>query len=251
MIPVLNIDISEVIEATSMKKEDMQALSYSITEKVKVAFMNSWTSEVNKALHSTRDEYKKGMYVERLDETTVEVGLTSRQSQLAVDLEEGKNPFDQKEGFSKSSKAKRKVGGGWYITIPYRHATSEAVAESSVFSDKMPKVVEMLAKKKKEPLKKSDLPDPFNKTKTRERIDKSGTSFGAYEHKHPIHEGLGRKGSANHGHYMTFRRVSDNSDPMSWVHPGFAAKDLMEKAFNKLDIGSIIAIAKDEYLGIL
>ena len=35
--------------------------------------------------------------------------------------------------------------------------------------------------------------------------------------------------------YNSFRRVSDKSDPSSWIHPGFTAANLAEKAFDNFE----------------
>jgi hypothetical protein len=37
------------------------------------------------------------------------------------------------------------------------------------------------------------------------------------------------------GMYNVFRRVSDKSDPNSWIHPGFKSKDFLSQVSNKID----------------
>ena len=51
-----------------------------------------------------------------------------------------------------------------------------------------------------------------------------------------------------HGQYMTFRRVSDQSDPNSWIHKGFTAYNLMGKTLDKFPIDTIISNIKEDFL---
>ena len=51
-------------------------------------------------------------------------------------------------------------------------------------------------------------------------------SWKGYQRKHKKYDGLTRiiksYQKTNQSQYITFRRVSDNSDPNSWWHPGFS-----------------------------
>ena len=47
---------------------------------------------------------------------------------------------------------------------------------------------------------------------------------------------------------MSFRRISDNSDTNSWQHPGFVAKNLKDKALDRVDIGQEVDKIIDNYL---
>ena len=47
---------------------------------------------------------------------------------------------------------------------------------------------------------------------------------------------------------MTFRVVSDKSDPMSWTHPGSTAKDFSSVAMQNMDWQSILASSKNNFL---
>ena len=49
---------------------------------------------------------------------------------------------------------------------------------------------------------------------------------------------------------MNFRRVSENSDPGAWIHPGFEAKHLMEAAIDEMDVDNIVDQTVDEFLSL-
>lgn len=59
-----------------------------------------------------------------------------------------------------------------------------------------------------------------------------------YKHKTDIFAGMVRKeqtyGAATQNSYTTFRAVSDNSDPASWVHPGIIRHDFFGKAAKRV-----------------
>jgi hypothetical protein len=129
-------------------------------------------------------------------------------------LEEGFSAFDQKNGFMNSKHIKRKKDGGWYLTIPFRHRTP-GTAGSAVGGQAMPDDIYAQARALKggEKLTGTETNYPPQ------------TSWKGYEHKSGIYEGMKRitktYNIATQNMYMTFRRVSDKSDPDSWWHPGF------------------------------
>ena len=47
---------------------------------------------------------------------------------------------------------------------------------------------------------------------------------------------------------MTFRRVSDKSDPNSWIHPGFDARKFMDKALDQTQIPQVVDMVLDNFL---
>ena len=245
MLPV-SIDISDTINEFSLTREQANQLSKYILDSVVDSFVRIWEENVDNTLHQTRAEYKKGIFQETPDEHTIIVGLTPRQSSLSMMLEDGATSFDIKEGFEKSSKKHLKKDGGWYLSVPFRFATSEAVAESMSFSNQLPRPIEKLAKNNAgKPLTIEQIPSPYNK------IGQNATSN--YTHKFNIYEGLHREeigsGTEKRGGYMNFRRISDKSDKDAWIHPGFEAHKFMEKSMNDLDVGNVVDHAIDEFLG--
>lgn len=67
----------------------------------------------------------------------------------------------------------------------------------------------------------------------------SGGKIRTYKWKTGRYEGMIRQekeyGAAIQSEYTTFRRVSDNSDPSSWIHPGFPKKPILQALANYIE----------------
>jgi hypothetical protein len=244
MLPI-TIDISDVLSEFSAIADRGPELSAYILDRIQDEYMFKWENAVNSELKGTRKEYKRAMDVERIDNYNVVFKLMPRESQLAMMIEEGASSFDEKQGFANSPKRHEKEGGGWYLTVPFRMATSEAVAESSIFSQKMPPAVEKIAKSNQgKPVLPDQLPAEYQK------IGMNKTS--GYKHKTNIYVGLKRNevgaGRETRGNYMSFRRVSDKTEQGAFIHPGFKAHKLMDKALEETKIDILVDRAIDEFL---
>lgn len=239
------IDISDVLIEFQQLAGASADLKAAILDRVTDDFMHRWETNVNNALHSTRGEYKKAMFVERPEDGVAIIGLTPRESQLALMIEDGASSWDMKEGFRKSDKAKNKGQDNWYLTIPFRHATSEAVGESMIFSGKMDKAVEREVKAQGTLKDLSSLPQEYQKIMSNPT---TGTA-----HKAQIVLGMKKMNIASTGKerrsgYFTFRRVSENSQDGSWVHKGFEARKLIEKTINEVPFDTLVQMAVDDFL---
>jgi len=175
-------------------------------------------------------------------------------------IEEGAGPFDQKEGFKKSSKKHIKKDGGWYLTIPFSVGNPSSQVTSG-FSSIMPKEIYNVVKKqnissttnRSAGLLNTDLPAQFQVPNKRAAIIiPESQSFKEYQHKSSIYKGLFKQKDAITGqsNYGSFRRVSDKSDEDSWIHKGFSAAGLAEKAFNSFEskIPTILEDSMNKYL---
>lgn len=244
MFPPIIIDISDVVESNQLAQEQAEDLKRYVLDRITDEYMMKWNDLVNKGLHGTRQEYQKAMFVEYPDENSVIIGLTPRESKLALMIEDGWPSFDEKIGFKNSDKAKNKGTDKWYLTIPFRWATSEAVAESSVFSNQMPKPIQQLVKVATKPITEADIPVEFR--------GKGSNPTSGYEHKYNVFHGLKRVEASSttnekRGQYMSFRRVSENSDPGAFIHPGFKAKRFMEQALNDMDLSEVVDISMKQF----
>ena len=243
MIAPIYIDLSGTISEFLLDEEEIKSLSRFVLNRIGREYEQNWEKQINDNLHQTKKEYLQAIDVLYPDDFSIVYRLTDRKSKVPLMIEDGASEFDIKEGFSKSSKKKIKPNGGWYITVPFRHATPEAVAESAIFSSRMPEEIYKIAKTSANPLKLSQLPVGFKEVKT--------SSVG-YKHKAAIYEGLGRRdigtGNENRGGYYTFRRVSDKSDENSWIHTGFVARKLMDKALSDTRFDYITDEAIDQFL---
>lgn len=244
MITPIYIDLSGVIDEFILSEDETKSLSRYVLSNISDEYMRYWENNIDSSLKSTRSEYKQAIFVENPDDYSMVFGMTPRKSKLAMMLEDGASQFDIKEGLKKSSKKHMKKDGGWYITVPFRHATSEAIAESMAFQGQMPQEIEKLVKTVGRPLKLSDLPAGYQE----KRVSRVG-----YQHKAAIYEGLTRQDisstkNENRGGYFTFRRVSDKSEENSWQHPGFEPLHLMEKTLNELPIDRVVDRSIDQFL---
>ena len=241
MLPV-SIDIQPLVDKFCFSESEIDSFSSILLDSLSLMFQEEWVNQINTHLHSSRQEYMRGMFVERPNDKSIVFGVTERQSKLAVAIESGKAPWDEKEGFQKSSKRIKTKKGGWYLTIPFRHAIPTSVGESPIFSTIMPGSIYKMARTSNSPLTREELPSPYNEPGMREPIIREGLNIPAYKHKSATYEGLIRvvDRDENRGQYLTFRRVSNNSDPSSWWHPGFEARELLNKSLDEIDISSTV-----------
>jgi hypothetical protein len=138
-------------------------------------------------------------------------------------LERGFGEFDIKIGLLASPKAKMTKGSKndpphLYINVPFRH-DAEDIPTSMLAKAKAGEVVSGAIR-----LGKGLGSGPAG-------IRSKSTDAGNYTWHSGLYAGLKRQpatqgpkragaGSGGSGQYMTFRRVSQNSDPASWINPG-------------------------------
>jgi len=251
----VNIDISDVINELKLNPDEINSLGRALIDRVADMYWNNWNKMVNENLHGTRGAYQSGMDIIQSDsELAVTFVLTGKgQSRLGMMIEEGASAFDIKTGMENSPKAHHKADGGWYITIPFRHATPEAIGESSIFSNKMPKEIHFISKQNDgAPIKFEQLPAEHQELEVRPNIESGTGTIIEYEHRSPIYEGLQQTGKPGHEQYHTFRRISNNSDPDSWIHKGFTPHKFMEKTMEELEssgeLEAALSLIKEEFL---
>jgi hypothetical protein len=248
MLPI-NIDPTDFIEQSALSGDEINDYKALLLASLGAEFKSKWEDQINENLHSTRAEYRAGMFTETGEDFIV-MGVTARQSRLAVNLELGKEAFDEKVGFALSpKKTMKKDGKGWYLTIPFRFATNSALGESSVFADKMPLAVYKIAKNQATPVRKTQLPADLQQPTIRPEIRTATKTFAAYQHKASIYEGTTRlvDKDENRGKYMVFRRVSDLTDQNAFIHPGFLPYNLIGKAAKTINYEQIIRTSKIEF----
>lgn len=166
------------------------------------------------------------------EDLTGEVFTTSPHAGV---IEEGIEPYDMKPGLLRSPKAKVNKDGKKFITVPYRHGVPGAVGIPA-----MPKNVYALAQKLGFSRRRNALTALFTgrKYKWNGRLNEVGAQgqrshFGnhpgaGYTWKSGQYDGMVRMGKRGHTQYLTFRRVSENSDPSSWQHPGVKPRPIRE-----------------------
>lgn len=253
----INIDISELTNSLTFTKEETEDFARMVLDTVSDVYMQKWEKIVDTNLKSTRRSYKLGMDSRRITDFHTQFVLEGKgDSKLGMMIEEGASAFDIKEGMFKSSKKKQTKDGGWYITVPFRQATPETIGESSVFSGQTSKdeAVREVFKTAKgnagSPVTREQLPSDLQSIETRAAIKNNEVTIAAYEHKTPIYQGLVKSTKPKHEGYYTFRRISDKSDELSWIHKGFTPHKFMEKALQEMEqeLPEVLKYAKEAFL---
>lgn len=156
-------------------------------------------------------------------------------------------------GFLNGPNAKTGENGKKYNTVPFSVGTPGALEEN--FSTIMPMEVYSIAKKKEvnspvtsEDLK--DLPKLIREPQKKKIQIPESKSFKEYQHKGSIYEGIEKKKDSVTGQtsYQSFRRVSENSDPSAFIHPGIDAHNLAEKTLATFDVPEVTGNAIDLFL---
>lgn len=256
MIQPIFIDTLSLTRQFDITKEEVDGIIDAAVKKITMEFYLLWEKEAEKNLHKTRKAYVSQLKL--VDEGRMKgaVLLDYTKNPLVKMLEEGANAFDMKEGFKKSSKVKYRSNGDWYLTIPFRMATPDALGESTLFAGKMPQSIYDIVKEKpqdidvqgggkrskgltNEEMKNFEVPAKYRLPKTRAGVSVVETqkTFDEYKNKSSIYEGLSKIQDNVTGQniYMNFRRVSSNSDINSWVHTGLMARNFAEKALSNLE----------------
>lgn len=174
---------------------------------------DKWVESAKSSLKSGKASYISGLSIQKASDYAGSVVL---QGDFPTRLEKGSPPYDLKVLFSRSSKLKFAKSGGWYLDVPMRQGTPNAVN----FSSNMPYSVYTPAKKLPTwGVMRTDV----GKTESWNGYQYTTSSFD-YLTKVPI-----KQGSRSLNTYMVWRRVSENSDPSSWMHPGFKGAHLTDQ----------------------
>jgi hypothetical protein len=219
-------------------------------ERVTEEIYRNWQLQATNNLNSTRNEYINNLQVIDVSDFSKTIVLTGKLPNM---VEQGCSAFDMKEGFSKSSKVKYStktdkngnVTMHWYLTIPFRHGTPGIVGENAAFSGIMPQEVydAMKGLMPGQGLKKDEIPAPYDIPQSRKQITLPTRVIPEYKHKSSIYQGMVKKtaiyGKTTQNTYVSFRRVSENSDADSWIHKGIQARNLMKKAIAETDVQTL------------
>lgn len=248
----ITLDFTDVGIEFDLDRPTINSMIDFVIKEITTRVAYNWELLAKRELHKTRSIYLRSIVV---GDSGPNTGFIKLVGVLPNMIEEGCSPFDMKLGFSKSSKAKDKKGkSGWYLTIPFRWATPMALGESEVFSGKLPEEVYKIAKTKSqgESLKVGELPQQFRVPKTREMVISKSKVFEAYVNKTPLLAGLTRIQHPSftrvYSRYMTFRRVSDLSDPDAFIHSGIVARKLGDRAYGMTDIPFEVEKGTDKFL---
>lgn len=254
VIPIF-IDTASIVEQfEGIGKEQVDDMCDNIAKTLAAGFRERLVGEASTALHQTKRRYIDAVKV--LDtgkmEGTVLLDYSDKMVQM---IEEGCAPFDMKIKMLQSAKVKTGKNGNKYITIPMRMATPNAVAESDVFSSRMPDSVYQVVKDKATNIVKAgggtrSVGLTANELQKKDRasnirkaiLDSEGkTLFEQYVSMSSIYVGLikNKDGVTGQSKYNTFRRISERSDKLAFIHPGIEKHGLVNKALEKFETGRI------------
>ena len=149
--------------------------------------------------------------------------VVSTKSALAWRVEHGYPSFDMKPGLLAGPKAKRGKKGP-YATVPFTHGTAGTVGAKG---PAMPPDVSARAQALPRGGRLTGMGDYGRRSKltmqanwNKPRAMAGPMMAHPYTWKASPFEGMVRGGRQGHTTYSTYRRVSQASDPSSWIHPG-------------------------------
>jgi len=185
-------------------------------------------------------------------------------------LEDGYGPFDMKKALDTSkqvrmSKPDKHGNRHKYLIIPFRHGTPDSSGQERATLGTMPPDIYELARNLAQSQRLSSYKEPSpnqgeavrhtyawgDRITQMEIIEKTGADWGSrskmvadpryyqdqtYTWKSSPYAGMVRMQSGpepNRSTYMTFRVMSETSDPHSWWHPGIPAYRVAQRARDK------------------
>lgn len=151
-------------------------------------------------------------------------GEVSSHAPHAESIEDGIPAFDMKKTHLDGPKAKTAEDGTKYITVPFRHQTPG----HTILADAMPQAVYERAKTLAIS-RRNQLEAGGGKYVWGDRLEES--HGGEKEKPHwstGRYTGMVKMGEPPHTGYLTFRRLSENSLPEAWQHPGVEARPVSE-----------------------
>lgn len=249
----IDIDLSGLQSQFDITAEQLDQLTEICVQAVTSVVYANWQALAKRELKSTLPEYLQNIIAVDKGRFAKQIVLTGILPNM---IEQGASAFDMKEGFRRSQKAiptykvkngKMIMTGGWYLTIPFRQGTPGIVGQAG-FANEMPQEIYDIIRKRASntPLTDADIPYPYRVPKSRAAIQATENNpyYPEYAHKSSIYEGLtkvtGQYDKVSQNTYVSFRRVSNKSDPLSWIHKGIRAYHLADEAVEKTDVQTIV-----------
>lgn len=256
----LQIDIDNLAADYELSIQDQESLIRHAVNDVATGYEDQWRIE-SRNLFSSRKAYSQSIRSNWVGKFTKAVYLDPS-SWIANAVENGVSSFDMKAGMLASPKAKITAKGTKYMTIPFKFATSGSIGDGEQFSGVMPSYIQRAIRrqerlpsgnKKGLPLSSIKAADRMPVSASlRQRFKDQGVSGYGGDKATSIYEGLKRNTKKGHSGYVMFRRISENSDPLRFIHSGIQRRGLSELAMNtfKPEIYEIIGDSVDDFLGI-
>lgn len=257
IVPPIFVDTSSISEQFSFDQSQINDLMDFTIKEITSAFAAQWENLAIDNLKSSRQQYINSLIV--VDEGFAK-GAVVLVGWLPNAVENGLESYDMKPGFLDGPNAKQGKSGK-YNTIPFGFGTPGALEENfsggilpqgvyDVVKGKPQTVVLKGGGRASQGLKLEELPQRFQQPQAKSIKQTQSKSFKEYQHKNSIYEGIRKVKDSVTGQnsYQSFRRVSENSDPDSWIHPGIDAAHLAQKTLDQFDIPSETGRAIDKFL---
>lgn len=202
------------------------------------AARQEWIRVARQRLRSTAKAYISAIGPVEITRNVATVRLRNDtpEGKLANALEEGTGPYDLKKGLLRSPKVKRTKEGKPYIHVPFQLKTPGGGARGPS-PPVMPRPIYRLASQLGAG-QQMKLPKKYEDYGIKTRLSADLQKWGHYTWKASPYQGIVKAplgGGGGKSTYMTFRTVSKNSDPSSWIHPGFKARGCIEEAAKSID----------------
>ena len=260
MVPIY-IDTQTLMEDLVLSEQEARGMMNYVVKSITASYARTWEQEAARNLGAAREEYIKSIVTIDTGQGSGAVILTGW---LPNAIEDGWPSFDMKPGLLSGPNAKINEKGIRTNVVPYRWATPGAIGESPVFTGKLPEEIHSLVKEKPfvipvtgggyktEPLKIEEIPKHLA-TPIVKKVSSLGSepqNWITYKNKNSLYEGISKVADSKTGQnrYVSFRKVSDNSDPAAFIHPGFSGEFFAEKSMDDMNIASETGIAIDHYL---
>lgn len=252
----LNFDFQPFRDELNMSQSDIDDLLDFTVKEVTASFAEEWEKQASENLNSTRNQYMRSIVVTNPAKFQGAVELIGDVPNM---VESGRGPFDMKPFLLNGKNSKVDKYGNRYNIVPFSIGTPEALEEN--FTTIMPTEVYEVAKEletdistvggmRSQGVTSDMLPEKYREKITKNVFNPKSERFEEYTHKNSIYEGITKYKSevTNQNSYMSFRRVSEKSDPLSWIHSGFTAMNLAEKALQELNVPRVSSNAIDNFL---
>ncbi|MBI9086796.1 MAG: hypothetical protein JEZ11_24580 [Desulfobacterales bacterium] len=238
----IQIDISGHLPEVGFDEDAMRERLATLAEMTRA----EWIRVAQQTLGSSAADYIAGIQPVEMDGNWAHIHLVGA---LPNDIENGKAPYDMKPGLLNGPNAKVGKGGKRFNTVPFRHGTPGTTGKR--VGKPMPitgttsggKQKSMIYNAARKVAISSERPDgstawggrtgDFGGYGIQTKPPVKGGRPGAYTWKHSPFAAMAKVAKtykkATQHQYVTFRRVSDNSDPNSWWHPGIKARRLVNQ----------------------
>ena len=213
---------------------------------IAMAARAEWVRIAQSRLQTSRELYINGLrQAESYKQEVSPDGGMVIEIQLVGDMpnniEFGMGSFDMKSvrpGWLGGSKAKTGKDGKKYVTIPFRHSTSN----SPRFADTGKAKADGLKGQLRAAVKTYGL-DRMVRAGTGQVVEGVVARIPSKAPVHPYLQGLQRSqvqtagslGMRGSGQLHTFRRMSENSKPSAWIHPGIKAANILPEIESWMD----------------